>query len=190
MPSSIRAVMLAENARDRYVKIRPAVEQALRASIDREYRTKWADRFVAVERKVNAAAERFARIADLQAEIIAAFLEAQAVDLEAGEVNASAPIAEVHRVPKVEAAARGGKDHPSLLKETVLYDFDGRQIWPVKKPLDPALFQIDGRRHAFDCGPEWWRAGQEAAEAKAKADAAALAESDRQRKIFYGQQRP
>ena len=60
-----------------------------------------------------------------------------------------------------------GRDLPSLIKETVLFDFDnGRQSWPPIAPRDMSLF--DPLRYADPrASADWWKfAEADAARAK------------------------
>jgi hypothetical protein len=79
-------------------------------------------------------------------------------------VNGSAPSGETRRLQSVELAARGleqfSRDRPSISKEIKLVDWvSGKQTWPPRHAVNPNYYQSDGRKHAYDCSSEWWKAG-------------------------------
>ena len=49
---------------------------------------------------------------------------------------------------------------PSISKEIKLVDWvSGKQTWPPRHAVNPNYYQSDGRKHAYDCSSEWWKAG-------------------------------
>jgi hypothetical protein len=193
--AALDAAQLAEISAERLKRSKVRLEQLLRQMLDAEYRQKWAARYKIAETRRNKASERFTRLEALFAEIVETFKEAEQADKLVSEVNGSAPASVSTRLRPTEVHARGLVDgftraQPSIMKEMLLFDFHSTQIWPVKQPIDPTIFMMDGRRHAFDCGPEWWRAGQAAAEAKYEEQQKALKEAAAARDAFYGRRPP
>ena len=98
--------------------------------------------------------------------VVAIYQEAAEVDKLINDANSDAPANETRRLLRVEEHCRGledgfGRGNSSLMRATVLIGFDGKQIWPIKQSIDPAFYQLDGRRTAFDCSGDSWRPNSE-----------------------------
>jgi hypothetical protein len=163
------------------------LQQKHSQALEQEYHLRWLDRQQAARVRRDAASARFARVEALINEIVATFAEAMQADQLVNEANGDSPVGEKSRLLRTEEHARGLDDgfpshKPSLMKETVLYDFNGNQVWPIRARIDPAVYGIaDYRRYPGDASSEWWKKSQQV-EAQQTAE---LAKDERERDDFY-----
>ena len=123
--------------------------------------------------------------------VVAIYQEAAEVDKLINDANSDAPANETRRLLRVEEHCRGledgfGRGNLSLMRATVLIGFDGKQIWPIKQSIDPAFYQLDGRRTAFDCSGDWWRPNSEQQKLKQEQQILEKAQARVDRDSFYG----
>jgi hypothetical protein len=131
--------------RDRYRAARQRLQENFAAALRSEYRDKYLADYQRVEARRNAAAEKLARTRELQAQIIAAFIEAEEVDKEIDRLHGDAPDDVSDRLRSVELFARDlvnfTSDNVSLVKSTQFFDWKtGAQIWPPKQPSFAATY--------------------------------------------------
>ena len=115
------------------------------------------------------ASERFRRIPELFAEIVDIFNEAMQADVLVNEANSGAQAGESSRLLRTEEHARDlegfTRARPSLMKETVLIDFDGRQIWPPRSSVGAAyaamMSPVEHRQYEGEASGNWWQRGQQ-----------------------------
>ncbi len=104
-------------------------------------------------------------------------LVAEEVDKEVSRVNRSAPSGEQRRLLGPELNARGldafSTTEPSISKSSMLPDWDhsGRNLWPPRRTVDPALFAP----HPYNPRYSAERVEQE------------LEKAESERRAFYGQ---
>ena len=108
------------------------------------------------------------------------YCEALQADQLVNDANSDAPAGEKSRLLRTEEHARGlggdgfTRSKPSLVKETVLYGFDGQQIWPPRSSIASAYAAmtapVEHRRYAGEASNEWWMRGRQVEEAKARQD--------------------
>jgi hypothetical protein len=172
----------------------PRLQGKLQQCLADEYHVRWYEKYRAAKHQRDAASTRFSELQTRFNDIIDIFLEAQAADQQVHEVNSSAPGNVADRLLTTELHSRNleffTRDKVSLIKETRLLAFDGQQIWPIKQPIDPAFFGVDGRRFAEDCGPDWWRAGAAVAELKQQQEQQQQEQALRDRDTFFGRGPP
>ena len=156
-------------------------------ALAREYK----DRFYARQHKAqqirDAASARFRRIEALQQEMVDIYNEALQADALVDEANSDAPAGEANRLLKTEEHCRNLEDgftcsQVSLMKETVLYDFNGNQIWPPRSSVGAAyaamMAPVDHRQYPGDASNEWWMRGQQVNEARAQKEQEQLVQRD------------
>jgi hypothetical protein len=170
----------------RLLTLKGRLQQKYQAALDTEQRAEYNSDLEALRPKHDAVVRRFMRLDALIGEIVEIFQAAQDMDAAASAIHGRAPPGESARLGKVEAVCRGGK--LSLLRATTLVDFaSGRELWPPRQSMAAMIAPtMDSRKHQYDCGPEWWRAGAIQAEQQAKQEAAELAASEQAKKDFYG----
>jgi hypothetical protein len=136
------------------------------------YEKETKDRFHARQHEArlarDAASEQFCRIEALQQEMISIYNQAIAADRLVADANSGAPSGVDTRLLKTEEHARNldgftaGK--VSLMKETVLYNFNGDQIWPPRSSIGAAyaamMSPADPRSYPGDASAEWWKRGE------------------------------
>jgi hypothetical protein len=189
---ALKAIQLAELNVARLRNAVPQLEQKLRQCLSEEYRTRFLTKQQQARVVRDAASGEFARVRELQAEIVAIYQEAAEADKLVAEANSDAPAGESRRLLSVELHSRNletfTRDRPSLMKETRLFDFDtGEPLWPPKQQSMASVFApVDARRHPGDCSPSWWEAGAAVEEARAREGQEKLAKAERERDEFYG----
>jgi hypothetical protein len=162
------AVAAAELYRDRLAATVPRLRQRLTEALAAEHHARWFSDYLRVEKRRNAAADKFARhCPELLAGLVALFREAEAVDQECMRVNGNAPANEPRRLVGVELHARGMTNYtstqPSLSTTVRLPDYAHSDImaWPVPQPHFAATFAASmpvsrDIRHTN----EWWKAAE------------------------------
>ena len=188
---ALETVKLAELRVKRLQNSLQLLQQKHRQALSEEYRHRWLDRQYTARQKRDAASARFSRIEALQQEMVDIYNEALQADQLVNEANSDAPAGENSRLLKTEEHARGLEDgftrsKPSLVKETVLYDFHtGDQIWPPRSSIASAyaatMTPTDYRRYAGDASSQWWMRGKQVDEAKARQEQ----RLDQERQAFY-----
>jgi hypothetical protein len=172
------------------------LQQKHRQALSEEYHQRFLDRQHTARQARDTASARFSRIEALQQEMVDIYCEALQADQLVSDANSDAPAGEKSRLLRTEEHARGLEDgftrsKPSLMKETVLYDFrTGDQIWPPRSSIASAYAAmtapVEHRRYAGEASNEWWMRGRQVEEAKARQDQ----RSEQGRDDFYnGRQR-
>jgi phage protein D len=186
---------LAELRVERYQNSLRLLQQKHRTALSEEWHQRFLDRQFTARQARDAASARFKRVEELQDEIIDIYCEAFTADELVDLANSDAPAGEKTRLLRTEEHCRGlengfTRSHVSLMKETVLYDFNGNQIWPPRTSVAAAYAAMtapaDRRRYLGDASNEWWRRGQQVDEARIREDQ----RLNQQRDDFYdGRQR-
>jgi hypothetical protein len=161
---ALRAVQLAELTVQRLQHALPLLEQKHRQCLSEEYHSLWVSRHFAARQQRDQQSEKFGRLRELQAEMLAILQETAEVDKLVDAANSDGPANEPRRLLSVELHARGlenyTRDNPSLIKSMVLLDFDsGKQVWPPPQTSVAAAYasgSTDFRKHPDEFGPNWF----------------------------------
>jgi hypothetical protein len=138
-----RAMTEAEFIRSRLRLALPELQQKLQEAEAREFAVQWEADYLRVEALRDAAAEKFARMPKLIAEIIQLFHEAEAVDKECSTINGSAPNGEMRRLIGPELKAREldnfTRTNPPMAKGTTLPNWQQSEVmlWPIRSSFFP-----------------------------------------------------
>jgi hypothetical protein len=135
----------------------------------------WEADYLDLEQECGALADELAEsYPDAVSMLVSLFCRVADLDGKIAALHQSRPAGTALHLDGVELVARGlqafGRDIPSLIKATVLFDFtSGKQLWPVIVPRDMSMFAP--LPHDIRYTNRWHEAVADEAEAR-KAEAA------------------
>lgn len=160
-------------------KLELMLRDLLAVVLDRELRDKWNSDHARVGVVVEQADQRFRKLPGLLEEVGSILAECERADALSSEQAARAPSGEARGFTLFRDRQR------ALFDRTVLVDFAGQQVWPVKHQID-----IDAivPKLGFDprYSSRWWESDSQRRQQQAEREQEELAAATVARDQFYG----